>query len=83
MTTASLASLSGFGAGEDVDIRRFRPNVLIDTGDAEGLPEVEWAGRRLRIGAARDRGQNNNGALLRPVPQTARPGAQRRSRPRP
>ena len=52
MTTASLASLSGFGAGEDVDIRRFRPNVLIDTGDAEGLPEVEWAGRRLRIGAA-------------------------------
>ena len=52
MTTASLASLSGFGAGEDVDIRRFRPNVLIDTGDAEGLPEVEWAGRRLRIGDA-------------------------------
>ena len=52
MTTASLVSLSGFGAGDDVDIRRFRPNILIDTGDAEGLPEVEWAGRRLRIGGA-------------------------------
>lgn len=52
MSTASLATLSGFGAGDDVDIRRFRPNILIDTGDAEGLPEVEWAGRRLRIGGA-------------------------------
>lgn len=52
MSTASLATLSGFGAGDDVDIRRFRPNILIDTGDADGLPEVEWAGRRLRIGGA-------------------------------
>ena len=52
LSTASMASLSGFGAGDDVDIRRFRPNILIDTGDAEGLPEVDWAGRRLRIGAA-------------------------------
>ncbi len=52
LSTASLASLSAFGAGDDVDIRRFRPNILIDTGDAEGLPEVEWAGRRLRIGGA-------------------------------
>ena len=52
MSTASLASLSGFGAGDDVDIRRFRPNILIDTGAASGLPEVEWAGRRLRIGGA-------------------------------
>lgn len=52
MSTASLATLSGFGAGDDVDIRRFRPNILIDTGDAKGLPEVEWAGRRLRIGGA-------------------------------
>lgn len=52
MSTASLTTLSGFGAGDDVDIRRFRPNILIDTGDTDGLPEVEWAGRRLRIGGA-------------------------------
>lgn len=52
MSTASLASLREFGGGDDVDIRRFRPNILIDTGGAEGLPEVEWAGRRLQIGGA-------------------------------
>ena len=52
MSTASLASLSEYGGGDDVDVRRFRPNILIDTGDATGLPEVEWAGRRLRIGGA-------------------------------
>ncbi len=50
MTTASLNELASLGGGEDVDVRRFRPNVLIDTGDAQGLLEVDWTGKQLRMG---------------------------------
>lgn len=50
LTTASLNSLASLGAGDDADVRRFRPNVLIDTGDAEGLLEVDWTGKKLRLG---------------------------------
>ena len=50
LTTASLNTLASVGAGDDADVRRFRPNVLIDTGEAEGLLEVDWTGKRLRLG---------------------------------
>ncbi|MDE2989346.1 MAG: MOSC N-terminal beta barrel domain-containing protein [Chloroflexota bacterium] len=50
MTTSSLNTLAESGGGEDVDVRRFRPNVLIDTGDTEGLLEVDWTGKQLRLG---------------------------------
>ncbi len=50
MTTASLNELAALGGGDDVDVRRFRPNVVIDTGDASGLLEVDWTGKRLRLG---------------------------------
>jgi hypothetical protein len=50
MTTASLNTLAAVGAGDDADVRRFRPNVLIDTGSAEGLLEVDWNGKQLRLG---------------------------------
>ena len=50
MTTASLNTLAAAGGGGDVDARRFRPNVVIDTGDAEGLLEVDWNGKKLRLG---------------------------------
>ncbi len=50
MTTSSLSTLASVGGGDDVDVRRFRPNVLIDTGDAEGLLEVDWTGKKLRLG---------------------------------
>jgi len=50
MTTSSLNTLSAVGGGDDVDVRRFRPNILIDTGDAEGLLEVDWTGKKLRLG---------------------------------
>ena len=50
LTTASLSTLASLGAGDDADVRRFRPNVLIDTGDAEGLLEVDWNGKKLRLG---------------------------------
>ena len=50
MTTSSLRELARLGGGEDVDVRRFRPNIVIDSGDAEGLIETGWPGRELRIG---------------------------------
>ena len=50
MTTSSLNTLRERGGGDDVDVRRFRPNFLIDSGDAAGLLEVDWNGRRLKLG---------------------------------
>jgi uncharacterized protein YcbX len=42
VTTASLAGQ---------DRRRFRPNLVVDTGAAEGHPEDAWVGEWLRIGS--------------------------------
>ena len=52
LTRASLAELARRAPGSGVDARRFRPNVLIETGASiRGFPEVDWCGRRLRIGS--------------------------------
>ena len=50
ITTASLRELAALGGGEDVDVRRFRPNLVIDMGEADGLVETGWPDRELRIG---------------------------------
>ena len=34
------------------DVRRFRPNLLVDTEEAGRFPEQAWIGRRIRIGEA-------------------------------
>ena len=52
LTTASLARLARAAPGSRVDVRRFRPNLLIETErDLEGYVESDWAGRKLRVGA--------------------------------
>jgi uncharacterized protein len=33
-------------------VRRFRPNIVIDTGDEPGHPEFDWAGSTLQVGSA-------------------------------
>lgn len=49
-TLDHLGSLIGEGA--DIDVRRFRPNMLIRTDDGvTGFVEDAWMGHRLRIGA--------------------------------
>jgi len=54
LTTASLHTLAKHNPTADFDSRRFRPNILIETGRGiEGLVEAEWSGRTLRIGASR------------------------------
>ena len=35
------------------DIHRFRPTLLVDTGNAEGFPEDAWIGSEVSVGAAR------------------------------
>jgi uncharacterized protein YcbX len=51
LTTASLRSVAERAPGTTVDVRRFRPNILIELSDSQSeLPEVEWYGRTLRIG---------------------------------
>src|SRR5262249_45760117 len=55
LTTASLAAL---GPAERFDVRRFRPNVLVETdAGTEGLVEAGWAGRTIRIGRVHLRGE--------------------------
>lgn len=52
LTTSTLAWLKGIHPNSDWDARRFRPNILIDTGDAGGLLEQDWIGRRITVGDA-------------------------------
>ena len=49
LTTASLRTLGAHNPSAQFDRRRFRPNLLIESSD-DGLPEMEWSGRHLRIG---------------------------------
>lgn len=53
LTTASLAYMARCNPGAGWDARRFRPNFLLDTADSqknEGLVELGWLGRTLRVG---------------------------------
>jgi len=63
LAEATIAQVSAW-AGEDVDRRRFRPNVVIDAGD-DPFPEDAWMGRRLVIG---------DGAEIEVVAPTRRSG---------
>lgn len=51
VTSASLATLAASSPDSVLDVRRFRPNIVVTTSpDIGGYPEVGWCGRRLRIG---------------------------------
>jgi hypothetical protein len=53
LTTATLAHLKSLHPHSDWDARRFRPNVVIDTGPgAEGFLEQAWIGKQLALGDA-------------------------------
>lgn len=54
LTSASLARLKTLHQVGSVDVRRFRPNILIDMPAIEGsFPETEWIGQQLMIGDLR------------------------------
>ena len=52
LTTASLKAMSHFNPNAVWDVRRFRPNFLVETErDFHGLIEAGWSGRILRVGS--------------------------------
>jgi len=51
LTTSSLNTMKRTNAAADWDVRRFRPNFLIETvKEIEGLVEAEWPGHTLQLG---------------------------------
>ncbi|HVX31220.1 MAG TPA: MOSC domain-containing protein [Nitrolancea sp.] len=50
LTTATLAHLGALTPSGDVDLRRFRPNLVINTPGVTGFVENDWVGRTLLIG---------------------------------
>jgi uncharacterized protein YcbX len=54
ITTETLASL-GTLVGSSLDVRRFRPNLVVEAPDGGPFPEDAWVGSVLRIGGARVR----------------------------
>jgi uncharacterized protein YcbX len=52
ISTATLAQL-GELVGRKLDVRRFRPNLLVEPQDGEPFAEDGWIGSVLRIGEAR------------------------------
>jgi uncharacterized protein YcbX len=51
LTTATLNALSGRHPSGQMDTRRFRPNLVIETPEAaQGFVENEWVGRTILIG---------------------------------
>ncbi|MEE8311028.1 MAG: MOSC domain-containing protein [Candidatus Binatia bacterium] len=51
MTDASLSELARLAPQSKIDVRRFRPNLLLATGET-GVVERDWVGQKLRIGEA-------------------------------
>lgn len=56
MTTAALEALQSALPDSSIDVRRFRPSLVVDADGADagtpGHPEFDWAGRRATIGTA-------------------------------
>ncbi|WP_456278879.1 MOSC domain-containing protein [Bacillus sp. AK128] len=50
-TDASLNKLSELLGKDEVDLRRFRPNLFISLNEKEPFIEENWIGRRIKIGS--------------------------------
>ncbi len=47
LTSASLLQLQRLSPESVIDCRRFRPNILLETGDAPGYSEFQWIGQTI------------------------------------
>lgn len=72
ISTQTIAQL-GRSVGQALDVRRFRPNLLIETLDDAAFAEDAWVGRTLRIGSMRMRVDKRDGrcAIITIDPETA------------
>lgn len=52
MSTSALRALGDALPDSVVDVTRFRPSLVIDTGEEPGHPEFSWSGRRATLGEA-------------------------------
>ena len=52
LSTGSMRHLQSLVPDSAIDVRRFRPNLLVDLDNGEPWPELEWVGRRIRVGTA-------------------------------
>lgn len=64
LSTASLAAVSDWVGGEEVDRRRFRANLIVEMTDTRPFAEAAWVGGAIQIGDA--------GPLLQVVSPTER-----------
>jgi len=53
MTTSTLAALAAAAPDSVFDVRRYRPNLVLDTGAEPDFVEDEWVGRTWAAGDAR------------------------------
>ena len=52
LSRTTLSTLSRIAPESVWDVRRFRPNLFIETQEADGYPEQAWHRRRVRVGTA-------------------------------
>jgi hypothetical protein len=57
LSVITTQTVAGVGAltGSELDVLRFRPNVLIEAAGEEPFPEDAWVGRELCVGGMRMR----------------------------
>jgi len=51
ITTSTMAAIAAASGAADVTAVRMRPNVVIDSGQAVGYVEDDWAGSTVRLGS--------------------------------
>ena len=51
MSTSALAAMQDFAEHCDFDVRRFRPNIMVEC-EEKGFPENAWAGKKAQLGSA-------------------------------
>jgi uncharacterized protein YcbX len=57
VTRASLAAMAAYAPTADFDVRRLRPNLVLGTGEGDGLPENSWCGAELETPGTTLRGE--------------------------
>ena len=57
LTTSTLRLMSRLNPAASWDVRRFRPNLLVDTGSMTGAVENDWVNRTIHVGGFAVKGE--------------------------